>query len=185
MSQELLGDKTSQELHAKDSSLNTGRLDPEHCQRVSQPLQTNELKTEKQKKANGSMHSALLKRVSVLNEPRRHISCIIEAFREKGPAGGERKAKKQATKPAAKRSPNKRHKPSQGSLAAARYMNAEKTSQEAAAFYSDSCAEEAQTKRKCHWALDKKKEIKVRGVHIFEDITETVREEAANVGSMH
>ncbi|KAH8018729.1 hypothetical protein HPB51_010985 [Rhipicephalus microplus] len=113
------------------------------------------------------MHSAVIKRVRFLAEPRRHFSCNIEALRDKGPAGGERKAKKQATKPAAKPTQNKLPKPSQGSLAAARYRKAKKTSQEAAAFYCDSCAEEAQKKRKYHGALDKKEEIKVRGAHIF------------------
>ncbi|KAH8030133.1 hypothetical protein HPB51_006565 [Rhipicephalus microplus] len=106
--------------------------------------------------------------------------CKIEALGDKGLAGGERKAKKQATKPAAKPTQNKRHKPSQGNLPAMRCMKAEKTSQEAAAFYRDSSAEQAQKKHKCHWALHKKGEIKVRGAHISdEDIAEMVREEVA------
>ncbi|KAH8038882.1 hypothetical protein HPB51_003904 [Rhipicephalus microplus] len=105
--------------------------------------------------------------------------------RDKRPAGGERKAKKQATKPAAKPTQNKRPKPSQGGLAAAHYMKKERTSQEAAAFCRDSCAEEAKKKRKCHWALEKKEKIKVRCAHIFdEDIAETVREEAADQWKM-
>ncbi|KAH8024320.1 hypothetical protein HPB51_022439 [Rhipicephalus microplus] len=106
------------------------------------------------------MHSAVLKRVSFMYEPRRHLSCNIEALRDKKPAGGERKVKKRATKPAAKPTQNKRPKPCQGGLAAARYMKEEKTSQEAATSCLDRCAEEAQKQRKCPWALYKKEKIK-------------------------
>ncbi|KAH7944329.1 hypothetical protein HPB52_018333 [Rhipicephalus sanguineus] len=62
----------------------------------------------------------------------------IETLRGKRAAGSERKANKQAVKPTAKPTENKRHKPSQDSPAAASNKKTGKAPQPAAAFNRDS-----------------------------------------------
>lgn len=81
-------------IHSEVSSVKTGWLDSGQCQRVSQPLQTNEVRTKERKETNASMHSVVLERVRSLDEPRQPLSWNIEAFRDEVAEGGVRKANK-------------------------------------------------------------------------------------------
>ncbi|XP_065298947.1 uncharacterized protein [Dermacentor albipictus] len=114
------------------------RLDPCLFQTVSQLLQAGEPKSKKPRKAKASLHSAALDRASSLDELRQRLSRKIETLRGKRPEGGERKATKQAAKPTAKPTQNKRHKPTQDTLPAASSKKAGKAPQAAPVFNRDS-----------------------------------------------
>ncbi|KAH7947607.1 hypothetical protein HPB52_014310 [Rhipicephalus sanguineus] len=100
--------------------------------------QANQLKAKKKPDAKASLGSAALNIASSLYELRQQLTHKIEALRSKRPAGSERKANKQAVKPTAEATENKRHKPSQDSPAAASNTKARKAPQPAAAFNRDS-----------------------------------------------
>ncbi|KAH7982476.1 hypothetical protein HPB52_005272 [Rhipicephalus sanguineus] len=104
----------------------------------SQLLQANKLKAKKRPDAKASLDSAALDCASSLYDLRQQLSHKIEALRGKRAAGSEHKADKQAVKPTAKPTENKRHKPSQDSPAAASNKKAGKAPQPAAAFNRDS-----------------------------------------------
>ncbi|KAH7973141.1 hypothetical protein HPB52_021800 [Rhipicephalus sanguineus] len=102
---------------------------------TSQLPQANQLKAKKRPDAKASLGSAALDRASSLYEPRQQLSHMIEAFRGKRPARSERKANKQAVKPNARPTENKRHKSSQDSPAPASNTKVGKGPQPAAAFH--------------------------------------------------
>ncbi|KAH8036369.1 hypothetical protein HPB51_025710 [Rhipicephalus microplus] len=97
----------------------TAQLEQGLYQTASQLLQSKDLKTKKQWNGKASIHSAAREFVSSLGELREYLSHKIEALQSKRPAESKRLNNKQATKPAAKPTQNKRHKLSQESLAAA------------------------------------------------------------------
>ncbi|XP_037526443.1 uncharacterized protein LOC119403589 [Rhipicephalus sanguineus] len=131
-------ERQRQELHANVSGAKKTRLDPGLFWTASQLPRANELKAKKRPDAKASLGSAALDRASSLYDLRQQLSHKIEAFRGKRPAQSERKATKQAAKPTAKTTENKRHKLSQDSPAATSNMKAGKAPQPAAALNRDS-----------------------------------------------